>query len=88
MERPKRKPGRGCAASSDVIPQPHPEFKAKLQQIEEQLQLAMQEYPQRLALDRLKFALALARFVRHQIDLDATVEQSVPAPLGGARPSQ
>ena len=68
-----------------------PELKAKLQQIEEQLQMAMQEYPQRLALDRLKFALALARFVRHQIDVDATVEQSIPAPdtrTSGTRTSQ
>ena len=63
-----------------MLPQPAAELKAKLQQIEEQLQLAMQEYPERLALDRLKFAMALARFVRHQIDLDATVEQSIPTP--------
>ena len=58
--------------------QPSPELKAKLQQIEEQLQLAIQEFPERIAADRLKFALALAKFVRHQIDLDATVEQSLP----------
>lgn len=58
--------------------QPSPELKAKLQQIEEQLQLAIQEFPERIAVDRLKFALALAKFVRHQIDLDATVEQSIP----------
>lgn len=60
--------------------QPSPELKAKLQQIEEQLQLAIQEFPERIAVDRLKFALALAKFVRHQIDLDATVEQSLPEP--------
>ena len=69
--------------------QPTPELKAKLQQIEEQLQLAMQEYPERIAVDRLKFALALAKFVRHQLDLDATVEQSVPNAAGlRPRPSQ
>ena len=61
------------------------ELKAKLQQLEEQLQLAMNEYPERIALDRLKFALALAKFVRQQIDLDATVEQSIPAPYAGTR---
>ena len=71
-----------------MISQPPPEVKAKLLQIEEQLQLAVQEYPERIAVERLRFALALARFARHQIDLDATVEQSIPAPLGGARPSQ
>ena len=71
-----------------MIPQPQPDLKAKLQQIEEQLQLAMQEYPQRLALDRLKFVLALARFVRHQIDLEATVEQSAPeSPTPRPRPA-
>ncbi|HTM59853.1 MAG TPA: hypothetical protein VL199_05785 [Burkholderiales bacterium] len=62
--------------------QPSPELKAKLLQIEEQLQLAITEFPERIAIDRLKFALALAKFVRHQIDLDATVEQSVPESPG------
>jgi len=38
----------------------------------------MQDYPERIALDRLKFVLALAKFVRHQIDIDATVEQTAP----------
>lgn len=49
-----------------------PDLKSKVQQIEEQLQLAQQEYPERIALDRVKFALALAKFVRSQLDLDAT----------------
>jgi len=57
------------------------DLKSKVHQIEEQLQLAIQEYPERLVLERLKFALALTKFVRTQIDLDATVEQSVPAPI-------
>ena len=61
-----------------MYPSPSPELKGKLLQIEEQLQLAIQDYPERIAVDRLKFALALAKFVRHQIDLDATVEQSAP----------
>jgi hypothetical protein len=61
-----------------IYPPPSPEIKAKLLQIEEQLQLAMQDYPERIALDRLKFVLALAKFVRHQIDIDATVEQTAP----------
>jgi hypothetical protein len=61
-----------------MYPHPSPELKAKLLQIEEQLQLAIQDYPERIAIDRLKFVLALAKFVRHQIDLDATVEQSTP----------
>jgi hypothetical protein len=69
-----------------MYPPPSPDLRAKLVQIEEQLQLAMQDYPERIALDRLKFVLALAKFVRHQIDIDATLEQSSP-PLGGARPT-
>ena len=67
---------------------PPPDLKSKLLQVEEQLQLAMQEYPERIAMDRLKFALALAKFVRHQIDLDATVEQSLPGSLKAGRPTQ
>jgi len=67
-----------------IYPPPSPEIKAKLLQIEEQLQLAMQDYPERIALDRLKFVLALAKFVRHQIDLDANVDSSVPE-ISGTR---
>ena len=66
---------------------PPPDVKAKLLQIEEQLQCAVQEHPNRIALDRIKFALALAKFVRHQIDLDATVEQSTPD-LPGTSPTR
>ena len=54
------------------------DLKSKVQQIEDQLSLAQQEYPERIALDRVKFALALARFVRSQLDLDTTVEQTIP----------
>ena len=54
------------------------DLKSKVQQIEEQLSLAQQEYPERIALDRVKFALALAKFVRSQLDLDATGEQTIP----------
>jgi hypothetical protein len=68
-----------------MLPQPSPDLKAKLLQIEEQLQLALQEFPERIAVDRLKFALALAKFVRHQIDLDATVEQSIPGSVRAER---
>jgi hypothetical protein len=71
-----------------MLSQPSPDLKAKLLQIEEQLQLAMQEFPERIAIDRLKFVLALAKFVRHQIDLDATVEQSIPGSVNAGRPAQ
>jgi len=71
-----------------MLSQPSPDLKAKLVQIEEQLQLAMQEFPERIAIDRLKFALALAKFVRHQLDLDATVEQSIPGSATVGRSAQ
>jgi hypothetical protein len=58
-----------------------PDLRAKLQQIEEQLQLAMHEYPARIAVERLKLALALTKFVRTQLDLDAAVEQTIPGSI-------
>ena len=58
-----------------------PELRAKMLQIEEQLQIVMQEYPERIAIERLKFALALAKFVRSQLDQDVTVEQSIPSSI-------
>ncbi|HET7671841.1 MAG TPA: hypothetical protein VFK84_15640 [Burkholderiales bacterium] len=63
---------------SAMLPPVSADLKAKLLQIEEQLQFAIREHPNRIALDRIKFALALAKFVRHQVDLDATVDQSLP----------
>jgi hypothetical protein len=58
-----------------------PELRAKMLQIEEQLQIVMQEYPERIAMERLKFALALAKFVRSQLDQDATIEQTIPSSI-------
>ena len=54
------------------------DLKSKVQQIEEQLQLAQQEYPERIALERVRFALALARFVRSQLDPGSAAEQTIP----------
>ena len=54
------------------------DLKSKVQQIEEQLSLAQQEYPERIALDRVKVALALAKFVRSQLDPDTSVKQTIP----------
>jgi hypothetical protein len=65
-------------SSAAGAPRAASDLKSKMQQIEDQLQLAQQEYPERIALDRVKFALALAKFVRSQLDLDATVEQTIP----------
>ena len=73
---------------SGVLPALSADLKAKLLQIEEQLQFAIREHPNRIALDRIKFALALAKFVRHQVDLDATVETSVPEIDGAGQTRQ
>jgi len=54
------------------------DLKSKVQQIEDQLQLAQQEYPERIALDRVKFALALARFVRSQLEAEPGAERTIP----------
>jgi len=54
------------------------DLKSKVQQIEEQLQLAQHEYPQRIAVDRVRLALALAKFVRSQLELGGTAEQTIP----------
>ena len=74
-----------------MFSQPSPDIKAKLLQIEEQLQLAMQEFPERIAIDRLKFALALAKFVRHQASVTECVvglETHEAAAVGLHRPYQ
>jgi len=71
-----------------MLSQLTPELRAKLLQIEEQLQIVMQEYPERIAIERLKFALALAKFVRNQLDQDATVEQSIPSSIKIGRAPQ
>jgi len=41
----------------------------------------MHEYPARIAVERLKLALALTKFVRTQLDLDAAVEQTIPGSI-------
>ena len=45
-------------------------FTPKLDQIEENLRLAIGEFPGHSALDRLKFALAHIQFIRTQMALD------------------
>jgi hypothetical protein len=47
------------------------DLENKAAQIEEQLQLAVKEYPDRIALDRLKFAMSLTRFMRTQLHINA-----------------
>ena len=49
------------------------ELQDKVDQIEEQLRMAMGEYPDKIALDRLKFAAALARFISTQMSIEDSV---------------
>jgi len=51
---------------------------AKLTQIEEQPELAIKEYPGRIAIDRLKLALALARFCHTELHIESSGIRSVP----------
>ena len=53
------------------------QIRVKLDQIAENLSLVLTEYPDRIALDRIKFALALTQFVRTQAAIDAT-DATVP----------
>jgi hypothetical protein len=56
---------------------------AKIEHIAEQLRLAISEYPDRIALDRIKFALSLTHFANTQIRMDkeATVQGPIPPNL-------
>ena len=47
------------------------ELERKTEQIEEQLQLAVKEYPDRSALERLKFATALTKYMRTELHMAA-----------------
>ena len=51
------------------------ELERKTEQIEEQLQLAVKEYPDRSALERLKFATALTRYMRTELHMAASQQR-------------
>jgi hypothetical protein len=51
------------------------DLENKAAQIEEQLQLVVKEYPDRIALDRLKFAMSLTRFMRTQLHINAAEQR-------------
>jgi hypothetical protein len=54
------------------------EILAKLEQIQEQAQLTLDELPLRLAKDRLRLIIGLARYLATAVDLNG--EQAVAAP--------
>ena len=47
---------------------------AKLQQIEEQAQLTLNEFPKYLTKERLRLIIALARFTRSELSMPERVE--------------
>jgi hypothetical protein len=61
------------------------EFLAKLEQIQEQAQLTLEELPLRLAKDRLRLIIGLARYLKTEIQLRAE-ELSVVEADDAARP--
>lgn len=55
------------------------ELKAKLRQIEEQAQLTLSEFPKTLTQERQRMIIALARFIR--TELEVAEPASAPEPL-------
>jgi hypothetical protein len=57
------------------------EFLAKLEQIQEQAQLTLEELPLRLAKDRLRLIIGLARYLQTELQLGA---EEISAGAGSA----
>jgi hypothetical protein len=62
------------------------EILAKLEQIQEQAQLTLDELPLRLAKDRLRLIIGLARYLQTAVDLNR--EEPSPAAAGDGEPQQ
>jgi hypothetical protein len=56
----------------EAIPLDNDELLAKLAQIQEQAQLTLDELPQRLAKERLRLIIGLARYLQNAVALGAT----------------
>jgi hypothetical protein len=53
---------------------------AKLEQIEEQARLTLEEFPQHLTRERLRMIIALARYMKSELSRDSSaVEVSIEA---------
>ena len=61
------------------------EILAKLKQIEEQAQLTLDELPLRLAKDRLRLIIGLARYLSTTVDMSWEERPSAAAAEDGAR---
>jgi hypothetical protein len=63
------------------------ELLAKLQQIQEQAQLTLDELPLRLAKDRLRLIIGLARYLSTAVEMEMDERALLGAP-SGERPAQ
>ena len=63
------------------------EILAKLQQIQEQAQLTLDELPLRLAKDRLRLIIGLARYLSTALEMELD-ESALFGAHGGERPAQ
>jgi hypothetical protein len=61
------------------------EILAKLEQIQEQAQLTLDELPLRLAKDRLRLIIGLARYLSTAVDINWEESPSAPAAEDGAQ---
>ena len=62
------------------------EILAKLGQIQEQAQLTLDELPLRLAKDRLRLIIGLARYLSTTIDMEDEISRAAGAADGATRP--
>ena len=62
------------------------EILAKLEQIQEQAQLTLDELPLRLAKDRLRLIIGLARYLQTAVDLDREGASGLPEGDAERRP--
>lgn len=56
------------------------ELVAKLQQIEEQARLTLEEYPKTLTRERQRMIIALAKYVRSELDEPALPREALLVP--------
>jgi hypothetical protein len=61
------------------------EILAKLEQIQEQAQLTLDELPLRLAKDRLRLIIGLARYLSTTVEVNWEEMPSAPAEAGAKR---
>lgn len=64
------------------------ELVAKLQQIEEQARLTLEEYPKTLTRERQRMIIALAKYIRSELDEPSLPREEPSAPRDSKRPER